>query len=70
MAYHEDAKIIEELGPVYLSERLGVDRSTVCNWRNRGIPHHAKQTLALMFPGKVPAEWKPLKASKTKSARR
>lgn len=66
-----DTEILEGLGGgTELAERLGLQRSTISKWKVRGIPRQAKQTLALMFPGKVPAEWKPLKASKTKSARR
>lgn len=60
-----DAQIIEGLGAgTDLADRMGVQRSTISKWKIRGIPRHAKATLALLFPGKVPESWRPAKASR------
>lgn len=60
MSIHTDSKIIDALGgTTKVAEIFGIEPPSVSEWRKRGIPKSRKQTLALMFPGEVPASWAP-----------
>jgi len=61
----KDSEIIDLLGGTSaLAELLDITPPSVSEWRIQGIPKARKQTLALLFPGKVPASWRPKKAKK------
>lgn len=60
----EAVRIIDELGGVSaVAAIFKVRQPSVSEWKKRGIPPARKQTLALMFPDKVPPEWLPNKAA-------
>lgn len=56
------SKLIDDLGGTTAVARMfGVTPPSVTEWRTKGIPIARRQTLALLFPGKVPQSWMPLK---------
>lgn len=56
----KDSKIIDSLGgTTAVAEIFGIAPASVSDWRKAGIPKARRQTLALMFPDKVPACWLP-----------
>lgn len=55
-----DSEIIDSLGgTTVLADVFGINPPSVSEWRVKGIPSARKQTLALLFPDKVPASWLP-----------
>jgi hypothetical protein len=55
-----DANVIERLGGVSCVARLlGVTKQAVSQWQHDGVPRARRQTLALLRPDVVPAEWMP-----------
>lgn len=57
-----DSEIIDVLGGTkVVADIFEIEPPSVSEWRKRGIPKARKQTLALMFPNKVPADWLPSK---------
>lgn len=55
-----DSEIIDALGGTKLVARLfSIEPASVSGWRKTGIPRARQQTLALLFPGKVPDAWRP-----------
>lgn len=56
-----DSQIIDNLGGTnVVATLLKIKPPSVSEWRVSGIPDARKQTLALMFPEKVPATWGPI----------
>lgn len=56
-----DSQIIDSLGgTTKVAALFGIETASVSGWRKSGIPRARKQTLALLYPEKVPAEWHPL----------
>jgi hypothetical protein len=55
-----DSYIIDRLGGTCaVAEIFGISAPSVSGWRENGIPSARRQTLALMFPSKVPKSWLP-----------
>lgn len=55
-----DSEIIDSLGgTTALANIVGVEPPSVSEWRVKGIPAARRQTLALLFPDKVPSSWRP-----------
>lgn len=55
-----DSEIIDELGgTTAVAHLFNLQPPSVTEWRHNGIPDARKQTLALMFPDKTPASWRP-----------
>ena len=64
-----DSQIIDDLGgPTALSKVFGIAQPSVSEWREKGIPTSRKQTLAMLFPDQVPADWAPPGARMKKPA--
>jgi len=56
-----DSEAIDALGgTTFVAEVLKIKPPSVSGWRENGIPTGRKQTLALLFPDKVPQSWKEL----------
>lgn len=56
-----DSQIIDALGGTSrVAALFGIEPASVSGWRKSGIPTARKQTLALLFPDKVPVDWHPL----------
>jgi hypothetical protein len=55
-----DSEIIDALGgTTAVANLFGIEPASVSGWRKTGIPQARKQTLALMYPGTVPSDWRP-----------
>lgn len=55
-----DSELIDALGGTGAVARIfGITPASVAGWRGKGIPHARRQVLAVLFPDKVPAEWRP-----------
>lgn len=55
-----DSEIIDALGgTTAVANLFAIEPASVSGWRKTGIPQARKQTLALMYPGRVPADWRP-----------
>lgn len=53
-----DSEVIDHLGgPCFVARVLQIKPPSVSSWREHGIPTGRKQTLALLYPKKVPKEW-------------
>lgn len=64
-----DSEIIDQLGGTgRVASIFGITNPTVSEWRERGIPTSRKQTLAMLFPDQVPADWAPPGARMKKPA--
>lgn len=62
-----ESQIIDSLGGTNAVARIcKVKPGSVSCWRKYGIPDARKQTLALIFPDKVPKSWAPSPANKAK----
>jgi hypothetical protein len=60
----QDSKIIDTLGGTSAVARIfDIEPASVSGWRKDGIPKSRRQTLALMFPSKVPSSWMPKQES-------
>lgn len=58
-----DSEIIDSLGGTgAVATMFGIEPGSVSEWRTKGIPNARKQTLALMYPNKVPKSWAPKKS--------
>ena len=56
-----DSEIIDQLGGTSrLAALFGISAPSVSEWRRSGIPSARRQSLALLFPDKVPDDWNPL----------
>lgn len=55
-----DSQVIDDLGGTgAVAALFGIEPASVSGWRKSGIPAARKQTLALMFPERVPSDWAP-----------
>ena len=55
-----DSEIIDECGGTgFLAALFDITSASVAEWRSKGIPQARRQTLALLFPDKVPESWRP-----------
>jgi hypothetical protein len=55
-----DSDIIDAIGGTSaVAAIFQITSASVSGWRERGIPKARRQTLALMFPDKVPPDWRP-----------
>tara|TARA_R110000823_G_scaffold293109_2_gene411920 strand:+ start:932 stop:1150 length:219 start_codon:yes stop_codon:yes gene_type:complete len=55
-----ESSLIDKLGGTCaVAAMFGVCPAAVSIWRKSGIPNARRQTLALMYPGKVPKSWLP-----------
>ena len=55
-----DSDIIDAIGGTgAVASIFDITSASVSEWREKGIPKARRQTLALMFPGKVPESWRP-----------
>lgn len=56
----EHSSLIDDLGGTSaVAAVFGIAPASVSDWRTKGIPKARRQTLALLYPDKVPADWKP-----------
>lgn len=56
-----DSEVIDALGGTSaVAEIFNIKPPSVTGWREGGIPTARKQTLVLLYPDKVPAEWRKL----------
>jgi hypothetical protein len=59
-----DSQIIDDLGgTTAVAAIFDIEPASVSDWRKSGIPKSRRQTLALMYPNKVPKSWRPNKAA-------
>ncbi|MDP1931935.1 MAG: hypothetical protein Q8L60_10805 [Gammaproteobacteria bacterium] len=55
-----DSQIIDDLGGTgVVAGIFEIEPASVSEWRRNGIPGARKQALALMYPDRVPDEWRP-----------
>jgi hypothetical protein len=55
-----DSEIIDKLGgTTAVAAIFEIEPPSVSEWRINGIPKPRRQTLALLFPKKVPKSWLP-----------
>lgn len=64
-----DSEVIDSLGgTTAVANIFNIKPPSVTYWREAGIPTARKQTLALLFPKKVPKDWIKLLPGAKKSA--